>query len=63
MNTNIVVQDPDIRELVPRIMDIISQRLQSLYMQVADTDASNVALKRIFALNKRAMELKGARVG
>ena len=40
-------------------MDIVSQRLQALYMQVADADPSNAALKRIYALNKRAGELRG----
>ncbi|KAF2097108.1 hypothetical protein NA57DRAFT_41647 [Rhizodiscina lignyota] len=50
--------EADIRELTPRIMDIISQRLKSLYMQIANTNSTDPVLPHIYQLDRRTGELK-----
>lgn len=52
-------QDPDIRELVPRIMDILSQRLEALYMSVAETSPHDPIIRKIAPLSRRARLLRG----
>ncbi|TPR08340.1 Glycosyl hydrolase 3 N terminal domain family protein [Aspergillus niger] len=51
--------DPDIRELVPRIMDILSQRLEALYMSVAETSPHDPIIRKIAPLSRRARLLRG----
>lgn len=60
-------KDPEITDVVPRIMEVLSQRLQGAYMQIADQDSStpahsNPVLRRIAALVRRANELKALAV-
>ncbi|KAK8247211.1 hypothetical protein IWZ00DRAFT_485194 [Phyllosticta capitalensis] len=50
--------DPDIMDVAPKIMDVLSTRLQGAYMQIAESEPHSPALRRIAALNKRAQELK-----
>lgn len=52
-------QDPDIREVAPRIMDILIQRLESLYMSIAENNPHDPVVRRIPPLSRRARELRG----
>jgi hypothetical protein len=56
--TSALPQDPDIREVAPRIMDILVQRLESLYMTIAENDMRDPLLRRIPPLSHRARELR-----
>ncbi|KAF7587963.1 hypothetical protein BBP40_006471 [Aspergillus hancockii] len=51
--------DPDIREVAPRIMDILLQRLDILYMAIAKNAPHDPVIRRIPALSRRARELRG----
>ncbi|KAL2845421.1 hypothetical protein BJY01DRAFT_181836 [Aspergillus pseudoustus] len=51
--------DPDIREVAPKIMDILIQRLEGLYMAVAKEAPHDPVLRRIPPLSRRARELRG----
>ncbi|PYH89759.1 hypothetical protein BO71DRAFT_335960 [Aspergillus ellipticus CBS 707.79] len=51
--------DPDIREVAPRIMDILIQRLDGLYMSVAETAPHDPIARKIPALARRARLLRG----
>ncbi|PYI04221.1 hypothetical protein BO78DRAFT_347940 [Aspergillus sclerotiicarbonarius CBS 121057] len=51
--------DPDIRELVPKIMDILIARLEALYMYVADKSPHDPITRRIAPLSRRARALRG----
>ncbi|CEN61430.1 hypothetical protein ASPCAL08084 [Aspergillus calidoustus] len=51
--------DPDIREVAPKIMDILIQRLDGLYMAVAKEAPHDPILRRIPPLSRRARELRG----
>lgn len=52
------LRDPDIREVAPKIMDILTQRLESLYMNVAQTNPHDPVIRRIAPLSRRARELR-----
>lgn len=52
------LKDDDIREVAPKIMDVLSQRLQGAYMSLSEADPSDPALKRISSLNRQVMEIK-----
>ncbi|KAH7046750.1 hypothetical protein B0J12DRAFT_711689 [Macrophomina phaseolina] len=51
-------RDPDIREVAPKIMDVLSSRLQAAYMQIADSNPTDPVLRKISMLTRRARELK-----
>lgn len=51
-------QDPEIREVSPRILGVLQQRLESQYMRIAEIDPRDLALKRIPSLAKQARDLK-----
>ncbi|KKA20490.1 hypothetical protein T310_5478 [Rasamsonia emersonii CBS 393.64] len=53
------LRDPDIREVAPRIMDILIQRLESLYMSIAENNPHDPVVRRIPPLSRRARELRG----
>ncbi|KAL3466542.1 hypothetical protein BJX64DRAFT_230809 [Aspergillus heterothallicus] len=53
------LMDPDIREVAPKIMDILIQRLDGLYMAVAKEVPHDPILRRIPPLSRRARELRG----
>ncbi|KAJ5619623.1 hypothetical protein N7510_003607 [Penicillium lagena] len=50
-------RDTDLREVAPRIMDILSQRLNNLYMAVAERNPHDPILRMIAPLSRRAREL------
>lgn len=52
-------QDPEIREVSPRILDVLQQRLEGQYMRIAEIDPRDLALKRIPSLAKQVRDLKG----
>lgn len=47
------------REVAPRIIDVISQRLNTLYMSIVAHDPHDPALRMIAPLSRRARELHG----
>ncbi|KAI9831090.1 MAG: hypothetical protein M1826_003988 [Phylliscum demangeonii] len=49
--------DPDIRDLVPRIMDMVVERLEGLYVDLARRSLHDPILARIPPLTSRAREL------
>ncbi|KAI9813972.1 MAG: hypothetical protein M1827_003436 [Pycnora praestabilis] len=51
-------RDPDIIEVAPRIMDVLSQRLEGLYMRIAEIDPHDPVLRKIPPLTRQAKELK-----
>ncbi|KAE8378688.1 hypothetical protein BDV26DRAFT_184121 [Aspergillus bertholletiae] len=51
--------DADIREVAPRIMDILLQRLDILYMSVAKNAPHDPVIRKIPFLSRRARELRG----
>ncbi|OJJ35676.1 hypothetical protein ASPWEDRAFT_155743 [Aspergillus wentii DTO 134E9] len=51
--------DPDIREVAPKIMDILTQRLEALYMAIAENSPHDPILRKIPPLSRRARELRG----
>ena len=51
-------RDPDIREVAPKIMDVLSSRLQAAYMQIAESNPTDPVLRKISQLSRRARELK-----
>ncbi|KAL4868275.1 hypothetical protein BDV12DRAFT_170067 [Aspergillus spectabilis] len=53
------LRDPDIREVAPKIMEILIQRLDNLYMSVAKEAPHDPILRRIPSLARRARELRG----
>lgn len=54
-----ITQDPDIREVAPRIMDILIQRLEGLYMSIAENNPHEPVLRKIPPLSRRARALRG----
>ena len=58
-SSNLFLQDPDIVNVAPQIMDIITQRLGKLYMGIAEHDPHNPLLRRIPPLTRWATDLKG----
>lgn len=52
------LKNEDIREVAPKIMDVLSQRLQGAYMNLSEADPGDPALKRISALNRQIVEIK-----
>lgn len=55
-------QDPDLREVAPQIMDILNQRLNSLYMSVVERNPHDQILRMIAPLSRRARELNSIAV-
>lgn len=55
---NVNPADQEIRELAPRIMDILGQRLNSLYMTIAGSNPQDPILRMIPPLSRRARELR-----
>ncbi|KAF2085835.1 hypothetical protein K490DRAFT_45887 [Saccharata proteae CBS 121410] len=56
--SNINPRDSDILEVAPKIMDVLSTRLQGAYMTISEQEPTNPILKRISALARRAVDLK-----
>ena len=51
------MQDPDIREVVPRILEVLTQRLESAYMAIAENGTDPV-LPKIAMLARRVRSLR-----
>ncbi|CAG8882980.1 unnamed protein product [Penicillium egyptiacum] len=54
---NVNPRDTDLREVAPRILDIMSQRLNSLYMSVVERNPHDPILRLISPLARRARDL------
>ncbi|KAF9238606.1 hypothetical protein DTO027I6_7656 [Penicillium roqueforti] len=54
---NVNPRDTDLREVAPRILDIMSQRLNTLYMSVVERNPHDPILRLISPLARRAREL------
>lgn len=52
------VRDDDIRDVAPKIMDVLSQRLQGTYMQISETKPSDPALRTISQLHRQVDEIR-----
>ncbi|KAK2755745.1 hypothetical protein FQN54_005895 [Arachnomyces sp. PD_36] len=55
---NVDLRDPDILEVAPKIMDVLIQRLEALYMHVAEKNPHEPLLRQIPPLTRRARELR-----
>lgn len=55
--SNTGYQDTDLKEVAPRILDIMSQRLNNLYMGVVERNPHDPILRHIAPLARRAREL------
>ncbi|KAL4918893.1 hypothetical protein BDW62DRAFT_180040 [Aspergillus aurantiobrunneus] len=53
------LRDPDIREVSPKIMDILISRLDGLYMSVVNEAPHSPILRKIPPLARRATQLRG----
>jgi hypothetical protein len=51
-------RDPEIREVAPRIMDVLCQRLESEYMRISMANPRDLSLHKIPLLVRQARELK-----
>ncbi|KAL9104447.1 MAG: hypothetical protein Q9163_000599 [Psora crenata] len=49
--------EPDIQKVARKVLDVISQRLQSNYMRIAEDEPTNPMLRQIAALSRRSREL------
>jgi hypothetical protein len=56
--TDTLCQDPEIREVAPRIMDVLCQRLESEYMRISMANPRDLSLHKIPLLVRQARELK-----
>lgn len=52
------LMDADIREVAPKIMDILIQRLDALYMSTAENNPQDYILRKIPPLSRRAQALR-----
>ncbi|KAF3002891.1 hypothetical protein E8E13_001300 [Curvularia kusanoi] len=52
--------DNEIRDIVPKIMDVMSQRLTNKYIELNETTPGNPLLRRISALSRRCNEMTRA---
>lgn len=50
-------QDPEIREVAPRIIPVLGSRLESQYMRIAEANPRDLSLRRIPPLARSAREL------
>ncbi|EAW08027.1 uncharacterized protein ACLA_027490 [Aspergillus clavatus NRRL 1] len=53
------MRDADIREVAPRIIDILNQRLDSFYMSVAPTTPHEPYMRKLGPIARRLRELRG----
>ncbi|CAK3976639.1 hypothetical protein DOTSEDRAFT_123822 [Lecanosticta acicola] len=52
------MRDSDIRDVAPKIMDVLSQRLQGAYMEISEANPSDTSLKSISQLNRLVNEIR-----
>ncbi|KAK4633801.1 hypothetical protein CLAFUR0_02653 [Fulvia fulva] len=55
---SIDMTDADIRDVAPKIMDVLSQRLQGAYMSISENTPNDPALRTISHLNKQVNEIR-----
>lgn len=61
LRTKILSQDPDIRDVAPKIMDVLYQRLQGAYMQLAESQPrDDESLKRMVMLTRQIGQVRAA---
>ena len=53
-----ICKDPEIMEIAPRLMDVIIQRLESVFMRIAELHPGDPVLRKIPALTRQARELR-----
>lgn len=53
-----IIQDPEIRDVAGKILEVLSQRLEGEYMRIAEEDPQNPALRKIPGLARQARELR-----
>lgn len=56
--TQINMRDPDIMDVAPKIMDVLSQRLMGIYMNISEANPSDVKLRKISMLNRQVTEIR-----
>ncbi|GAB7357413.1 hypothetical protein MBLNU459_g8343t3 [Dothideomycetes sp. NU459] len=56
--SHIDLKDPEIREVVPKIMDVLQQRMQGAYMQIAEVNVQDPALRKVSVLSRQISEIK-----
>ncbi|KAK4550819.1 hypothetical protein LTR36_000399 [Oleoguttula mirabilis] len=56
--SQINMNDPDIMDVAPKIMDVLSQRLQGAYMHISEANPSDANLRKISALNRQVSEVR-----
>lgn len=52
------IRDPDIGDVAPKIMDVLSQRLSGAYMFICEARPQDPVLKMIANLNKQVQEIR-----
>ena len=57
------LQDNEIRDIVPKIMDVMIQRLTAKYIELNETTPGNPLLRRISALVSRCNDMTRASRG
>lgn len=56
---HIDVRDADIMDVAPKIMDVLAQRMQGVYMQISETNPGDSGtLRTIAALNRQVKEIR-----
>ena len=50
--------DPEIREVAPKIMDVLQTRMQGAYMQIAENNPTDPALRLVAGLSRQIMDIK-----
>ena len=58
MLDNINMEDEEIRDVAGKIMDVLGQRLQGAYMQIAEEDAGDARLRKIGNVYRRVGEVR-----
>jgi hypothetical protein len=56
--STINLNDPEIREVAPKIMDVLQQRMQGAYMSIAENDVQNPALRLVSGLSRQINDIK-----
>lgn len=54
----IELRDPEIREVAPKIMDVLQQRMQGAYMMLAEGNPQDPALRKVSALARQINDIK-----
>lgn len=56
---SIDVSDADIMDVAPKIMDVLAQRMQGVYMQISESNpGDSPTLRTIAALNRQVKEIR-----